>query len=177
MQTTFTARIKKAWIMRCVDVPPAVVRALGGAKRIPVLARYLGETVETTLTPGGQGCGRILLRMELLRPAGLDAGDEIEVSLTPDRVSREPELPADLARALRFRPGAQAAWAAQTPAMRRQVVLYLDRAKTEATREKYVERAVDSLLERAARREPKPGAAAASTRPTPRRPDRRAIEH
>ena len=152
LMETFRARIKKQWIMRCVDVPTAVVRALGGGQRIPVLARYLGETVETTVVPGGRGCGRITLRMDLLRPAGLDTGDEIEITLQPDTTSREPEVPADLGRALRFRPGAQAAWERQTPAMRRQVVLYLDRAKTEPTREKYVERAVESLLVRAARR-------------------------
>lgn len=149
---TFTARIKKQWIMRCVDVPGSVVRALGGAQRIPVLARYLGETVETTVVPGGRGRGRITLRMDLLRPAGLDAGDELEISLDPDKASREPEVPLDFARALKFRPGAQSAWEQQTPAMRRQIVLYLDRAKTETTREKYVERAVESLLEREARR-------------------------
>lgn len=183
MPETFTARIKKVWVMRCVDVPPAVVRALGGAARIPVLARYLGETVETTLTPGGGGCGRITLRMELLRPAGLDAGDALDVSLTPDRASREPETPADLGRALRFRPGAQAAWEAQTPAMRRQMVLYLDRAKSETTREKYVERVVESLLERVARRrDPKaravrrPSSQAAAPRPPGGRTGRRAIE-
>ena len=148
---TFTARIKKVWIMRCVDVPGPVVRALGGGPRIPVLARYLGQTVENTVVPGGRRRGRLTQHMDFLRPAGLDVGDEIEISLEPDPVSRGPEVPPDFARALKFRPGAQSAWEQQTPAMRRQVVLYLDRAKTEATREKYVERAVESLLERVAR--------------------------
>lgn len=155
---TFTAPIKKVWIMRCVDVPAGIVRALGGGKRIPVLAHYLGQTLENTVVPGGRGQGRVTLHMDVLRPAGLDVGDVIEVSLEPDPASREPEIPADLERGLAFRPGARAAWERQTPAMRRQVVLYLERAKTEVTREKYVERAVESLLERLGKNSPRPKA-------------------
>ncbi|MBV9128305.1 MAG: YdeI/OmpD-associated family protein [Verrucomicrobia bacterium] len=161
---TFTARIKKVWIMRCVDVPAAVMRRLGGDgigknksprknARIPVLAHYLGQTLENTIVPGGRGLGRMTLHMKVLRPAGLDVGDTLEISLEPDRVSREPEVPPDLARALAVRSLARKGWERMTPAGRRQVVLYLDRAKTEATREKYVERFLERLSEEESARE------------------------
>ena len=49
---TFTTRIEKIGFLRCVIVPPHIVKALGSAMRIPVLARYGGETTLSTLARG-----------------------------------------------------------------------------------------------------------------------------
>lgn len=145
---TFTARIRKVWVMRCVDIPAGVYRALGGARSIPVIARYAGETTQTSVVPGGRGRGRLTLRMDVLRPAGLEAGDEVEVSLEPDPVSREPDVPADFQEALRFRPGAAAAFAQAPTGMRRQIMIYLEAAKREETRAGRIEKIIESLAER-----------------------------
>ena len=50
---TFSTRIGNIGILRRVIVPPEIVKALGGATRIPVLARYAGETTRSTLAPAG----------------------------------------------------------------------------------------------------------------------------
>jgi hypothetical protein len=144
---TFQARICKNWIMRCVDVPEEIVQALGGGRGIPVLARYCGETTETTVVPGGGGKGRLILRMDILRPAGLETGDTVEVSLEPDHASREPELPPDFQRALRFRPEAAEAFQRAPVSMRRQLMLYLEAAKREETRAGRIERIIERLAE------------------------------
>src|SRR5687768_8421320 len=99
---TFTTRIGKIGILRSVIVPSAIVKRLGGAMRIPVLARYAGETTRSTLTPAGGPKRRLVLQMSVLRPASLDAGNTIEISLEPATESHKQALPADLARALRF---------------------------------------------------------------------------
>jgi hypothetical protein len=52
---TFIARIGRIGILRSVIVPAEIVRALGGAMRIPVTARYAGEITRSTLAPAGGG--------------------------------------------------------------------------------------------------------------------------
>ena len=77
---TFIARIGRIGILRSVMVPSEVVKALGGAMRIPVIARYAGESTRSTLAPAGEVKRRLVLQMDVLRPAHLDAGD----SMSPD---------------------------------------------------------------------------------------------
>lgn len=153
---TFTAAIRKVWVMRCADVPADVLQALGGARTIPVLATYAGQTHETTITPGGAGLGRVSLRAETLRAAGLDVGDAMEITLEPDPVPREPEVPEDPRRALAFRPDARTAFGKLTPAGRRQAVIYLDKARREETRAGLVEKLVERLAERAREKPARP---------------------
>src|SRR5687768_3319003 len=106
---TFTARIGKIGVLRCVIVPPKIVTALGGGRRIPVVARYAGEVTESTLVPAGGGKRRLVLQMDVLRPAKLDAGDTLEIALTRAAGTHKRPLPPDLQRALQFRPAAAAA--------------------------------------------------------------------
>lgn len=149
---TFTARIEKNWIMRCVIVPAAIVRALGGETRIPVVAEYAGEKVETTVMPAGRGRGRLTVLMDILRPRDLDAGDKLEVTLKRATHSREPAVPADLQRALSFRPVAQREFTEGPPSQRRWIVTFLDEAKRAETRHARIELVLERLAERAAKR-------------------------
>lgn len=153
---TFSARIEKNWIMRCVIVPAAVMRELGGEKRISVVAEYAGEKVETTVMPAGGGRGRLTVLMDILRLHGLDAGDRIEVSLKRATRSREPAVPADLQRALQFRPVAQKEFVQGPPFQRRWIVTFLDEAKRAETRLARLELVLERLAERAAKRKPRP---------------------
>lgn len=146
---TFAARIGKNWIMRCVIVPASVMRALGGGLRIPVVARYAGGKAATTVMPAGRGRGRLTVLMEILRPAGLDAGDRLEVELTRSMDPRDPVVPADLRRALQFRPAARATFDQGPPSMRRWMVRYIEDARRAETRQARVELILERLAERA----------------------------
>ncbi len=148
---TFTARIEKNWIMRCVIVPVAVMRALGGGTRIPVLAAYAGEKHLTTVMPAGGGRGRLTVLADFVRAAGLDVGDRIEVTLTRSTESRDPAVPADLQRALQFRPAARAAFEQGPASQRRWIVIYLDQARRAETRAARVELILERLTEIAQR--------------------------
>ncbi len=148
---TFTARIEKNWIMRCVIVPVAVMRALGGGTRIPVLAAYAGEKHLTTVMPAGSGRGRLTVLADFVRAAGLDVGDRIEVTLTRSTESRDPAVPADLQRALQFRPAARAAFEQGPASQRRWIVIYLDQARRAETRAARVELILERLTEIAQR--------------------------
>ena len=161
---TFTARIGKNWIMRCVIVPAGVMRSLGGGMRIPVIASYAGEKVLTTVMPAGQKRGRLVVLMDILRPAGLDAGDRLEVTLTRSTDPRDPVVPADLKRALQFRPAAREAFEQGPPSMRRWMIRHIEEARRAGTRQARVDLILERLVER-----PRPRAAKAqASDPAPR---------
>src|SRR5688572_26130779 len=111
----FTTRIGKIGILRSVTVPPKIVTALGGEARIPVVARYAGETTYSTIVPAGGMKRRLVLQMDVLRPAKLDAGDSIDVSLERANASHQQPLPLDFQRALQFRPSAAAEFDRASP--------------------------------------------------------------
>lgn len=149
---TFTAKITRIGILRCVIVPPEITQALGAASRIPVLARYASETTRSTLTPAGGKKRRLTLQMAVLRPAGLDAGDTIEVSLEATTASHKRALPPDLARALQFRPAAAAELDRAAPSTWRIIVERLEQARAPETRQRRLEHIVERLAELAAAR-------------------------
>ncbi|MDB6167904.1 MAG: hypothetical protein JWM88_768 [Verrucomicrobia bacterium] len=149
---TFTARIEKNWIMRCVIVPAPVMRGLGGGVRIPVVAEYAGEKVLTTVMPAGRGRGRLTVLSDLVRAAGLDFGDRIEVTLIRSNDPREPVVPPDLQRALQFRPAARGEFENGPASQRRWIVHYLDEARRAETRAARVDLVLERLTENARRR-------------------------
>ena len=148
----FTARIGRTGILRSVIVPAKVVQALGGSLRIPVLARYAGETTRSTLAPAGGLKRRLVLQMAVLRSAQLDAGDTIEIVLERATQSHKQPLPPDLARALQFRPTAAAELDRAAPSTWRMIVERLEQARAPETRQRRVEQIVERLAEMAATR-------------------------
>lgn len=149
---TFTSKIRKIGAPYAVDVPRKVVEELGGESMIPVVVRYAGDAHASTVTPGGNGRGRVFLHADTLKAAGFKVGDAIEVTLTRDRQPRVIEVPADLARALQFRPAAAKEFARAAPSTRRVVIEKIVEARTAETRERRIERLVEQLAERAAKR-------------------------
>lgn len=150
--TVFTARIQKLGVLRHVIVPPAAATALGGGLRIPVIARYAGETTVSTLVPAGGKKRRLVLQLAVLRPAKLDAGDILAVELSPDRSPRHVMLPDDLRRALQFRPAATAAFERGSPSTRRIVLELLAQSRTPETRQRRLDKIIERLAENTADR-------------------------
>lgn len=149
---TFTAPIVKIGILRSVIVPPKIAAALGGASRIPVIARYAGEITRSTLVPAGGAKRRLVLQMDVLRPAKLDAGDRLEVSLERSTESHKQELPPDLQRALQYRPAAAAELDRASPSTWRMIIERIEEARAPETRQRRIEMCVERLAEMAAAR-------------------------
>jgi len=116
--------------VRWIDIPRRAVASLGSGKQINAILRFNDDLDRVTLLPGKPGCYKLAFKVELLKAAGVDAGDVIDFSLTPDRASREPELPAEMAKAFQARPELRKHWAAHSVAVRRQVVRYIEQAKS-----------------------------------------------
>jgi hypothetical protein len=169
----FVATIYKLWMMRHVDVPDEVARALvkelaagdtratsghGGrsskknksvrTKYIPVLATVNGQEARVTLVPAGGGRYRVQLNTALRKAARADAGDEVSVTLRLDRESREPAVPSDLRIALKENPEARKIFEALTTGHRRHIVDWFDSARGVDTRIRRLGFTIEFLLKR-----------------------------
>jgi hypothetical protein len=135
----FSGRIYKVGLIRYVDVPAVVSRALGpSGAHIPVFGTVNGVALRTTLVSRGKGCHRVAIHGDIRKQLQIDGGAIVEVALQLDKDPREPVLPPALAMALRSAPQAQAVFRAMTPALRRQIVRYLTSVKQQATLERRV---------------------------------------
>ena len=126
--TSFRAKLYRIALVRWVDLPKRVIDALGlpradikgGGLGLNALLRFNEDLDRVTLLPGKRGHYKLAFKAELLRAAGVDAGDTVDFTLEADTASREPELPAELARAFQNRPQLCERWLAHSVAIRRQ---------------------------------------------------------
>ena len=130
------ARLYRITQIRWVDVPKAAVKKLGPGRTIKAVLHFNDDLDRVTLLPGKRGHYRLAFKVELLRAAGVDAGDMIAFALAPDKASREPALPEEMRRAFQALPLLAERWAAEKLAHRRQIVRYIEQAKTPETRER-----------------------------------------
>jgi hypothetical protein len=130
-----------------VQVPDHAWQVLGGKATKRVIATLNGHAERLGLLPQEGGGRYLMLRKTLCQQLGLAIGQELEVSLAPDPNPDYVELPDELAEALAAWPEAEAAFQAQTGAMRRAMARKVAEAKRPDTRARY---AVE-LAERLAR--------------------------
>jgi hypothetical protein len=142
----FRAPLYRIGANYCVDVPPHVSAALGGAVRIGVRGSLDGAPVRSTLVPRGGGAHRLFVPPTVWRDGGLRVGDEISARIERDPSAGErPALPAFFASALARRPAARAVFNAMRPASQRAVVRWHLAPRTAATRERRLEVGLDRL--------------------------------
>jgi Bacteriocin-protection, YdeI or OmpD-Associated/Domain of unknown function (DUF1905) len=156
----FVAKIQKIWIMRCIDVPRDISKAVkkeagGNPRHIPVHGWIDGLAFENTLVPRGGGNYRFHVNSKIWRKLQIDAGAAVEVTMLLDQEPREAVVPPDLAAELAGTPRALAAFNAITPSLRRHIVDWVDKAKQSKTRDKRVQFIVKRMLERARKKSQK----------------------
>jgi hypothetical protein len=121
------------------------VAAVGeGAKRFPVLATINGHTFQATVTRMG---GEFLLGLnrEVRGAAGVEAGDQVELTLALDEAPREVEVPPALAAGLSGDPTAREAFERLAYSHRKEFARWVAEAKREETRERRVAQALEML--------------------------------
>jgi hypothetical protein len=154
----FVATIYKIGINRCVDVPPDISGQFQPAKYVAVVTIIGGRTSRTTLVPGAEGY-RLFLNSQMRKAAHVDAGDLVGVLLRLDRESRELPIPPELEQALDADAAARDAFAAITPALRREFLRWVLAAKSSETRVRRIQRGLKTLIDRvSARKQAKSGA-------------------
>jgi hypothetical protein len=130
--------------MKGLEVPEAVVDALGGGKRPPVVITINGHSWKSRVAIMR---GRNLLGLSNAnrKAAALVVGEEVEVDLQLDAEPRVVTEPDDFARALDADPAARAAYDALAFSHRREHVLAVDSAKKPETRQRRIEAALAML--------------------------------
>lgn len=132
------------------EVPDSVVDSLGGGGRPKVSVTVNGFTFRTSIARMG---GRYLLGFSAERrtEAGVTAGEVLEVDVELDTAPRELEVPEPLAAALAADRQAQAFWETLSYSNRQWHVLQVTSAKTDATRDRRIEKSIAALRDGRAR--------------------------
>lgn len=127
-----------------IQVPPEIVEAMGAGKKPPVRVTINGHSYQSTVAP--RDGGRFLVGVSAVNreAAGVAAGDEIDVEIEHDAAPRTIEVPTDLRAAL-DEAGLGERFDALAYSHRKQHVLAVEDAKTEATRQRRIAKAVEML--------------------------------
>ncbi len=105
-----------------------------------------GFPFQATLEPDGQGGHWLRADQKLREAAGLEAGDVVTLEIAPAAVEPEPEVPADLRKALAAAaPKALATWSDITTIARRDWIHWITSGKRAETRAKRIDVALSKL--------------------------------
>lgn len=127
-----------------IEVPADVITALNKGKKPPVKVTVNGFTYQSTVAVMG-GAYMIPLSQERRAAAGVEAGEEIEVTLELDTEPRTVEVPDDLAAALAAKPGARQAFDKLSYSARKEHVRQVESAKAAETRTRRITSIVEKL--------------------------------
>jgi len=125
-----------------VEVPPAVVEALGGKGRIPVTATFDGVPYRGSIV---RMRGVAVLGVQKAIMA--EVGDSLTVVVRNDEAPREVEVPDDLAEALARNDPARTAFEGLSFSHKREYVEAINEAKRPETRARRVERTIQALID------------------------------
>jgi hypothetical protein len=137
MAITFRATLQQQGVGCFVEVPEAIMHALGKAKKPALRVVLNGVELRTTIAVYG-GRSLIGLRREIREAAQVMAGETIELSVELDEQPRTVDVPADLAAALAADPDASRAFERLSFTNRKEYVSWVQDAKRPATRQRRV---------------------------------------
>lgn len=144
MKATYTTIVWADGNNTGLEVPADVIATLGTSKRPPVIVSLAGYSYRSTVAVMG-GVFMIPLSKANREAAGVQGGDQVEVTLELDLAPRTVELPDDLAAALEARSGARAAFDAAAPSTRKEFVRQVESAKAAETRTRRIAAIVEKL--------------------------------
>ena len=105
-----------------------------------------GVPFQATLEPDGQKSHWLKVDRKLGEAAGADAGDVVTLEIAPAAEEPEPDMPADLRKALAgAAPKARALWSDITPIARRDWIHWITSAKQPETRARRIKNACSML--------------------------------
>lgn len=128
-----------------IVVPSEVIERLGQGRRPAVRVSVNGYEFRTTIG-SMNGKSMISVSAAIRKASGLEAGDKVDVELTPDSTPREVVIPADLARAFKTNPAASAFFATLSNSVQRYHVDNIEAAKSAETRQRRIDKAIELFL-------------------------------
>jgi len=104
-----------------------------------------GHPFCATLEPDGQKSHWLKVDKKLREAVGAEPGDVVSLEIMPVEKEPEPQVPADLRKALAAAPNARVLWSDITPVARRDWIHWITSAKRSETRARRVENACEML--------------------------------
>ncbi|HKP51768.1 MAG TPA: YdeI/OmpD-associated family protein [Chloroflexia bacterium] len=146
MAVTFTTILEKAEGINAtgIRIPAGVIAALGTQKRPKVKVTINGYTYRNTVAVFGD-VFMVGVSQEHRAASGLEAGNQVEVTLELDTEPRTVEVPEDLKAALSAKAGALEAFEARSYTMRKEFVRQVTEAKAQETRERRIAKIVAEM--------------------------------
>lgn len=147
----FESKLFKIGSWTILRLPESASAQLPSRGMIMVEGTVNGVSFKTLLEPDGKyGPGKkpshwFSPSKKLLSDAHAKLGDTVEVSLQPTKDWIEPEIPDDLKKALSSSPKAEALWRDITPLARWDWIRWIRAVKTDETRRKHIDVALDKL--------------------------------
>lgn len=120
-------------------------------KPMPVLVQVNGQpdpAWRVNMMPAGDGSFYLYLDGVVRKASGTDVGDRVEVSIVFDAAYRsgpQHDMPPEFAVRLENDPAAKARWDGLSPSLQKEILRYLANLKSDAARQRNVERAMAVL--------------------------------
>lgn len=140
----FKAQLIPSGNATAVEVPEAVMKALGPEARPPVTITINGHTWRSRIALM-RGSALIGISAANRKASGIGSGDVIEVSVELDAAPREVELPPDLDAVFAKSRKAASAFEALPFGLKRKYIAHLEEAKSAATRQRRMEKLLSEL--------------------------------
>lgn len=126
-----------------IVVPPEVVESLGAGKRPKVIVKLKSYSYRSSIAVMS-GDFMIPVSAEVRANSGVTAGERVDVEVSLDTEERVVTVPEDL-RELLNSEGLEAKFQALSYSKQKMIVLSVDSAKTDETRQRRLNSAIDSL--------------------------------
>ena len=130
-----------------IEVPPEVIERLGAGKRPPVVVDVNGYAYRSTVGVMG-GKHMISVSAAIRKETGLAGGDTVRVALQLAETPRPVDIHPDFAAALSAHDTASAFFSTLPNSLQRYHADSINAAKTEATRQRRIEKTVALLAAR-----------------------------
>ena len=127
-----------------IEVPPKVVESLSSGKRPAVKVTVKGYTYRSTVATM-EGKFMVGVSAKVREEAGVAGGDTVDVDIELDTEKREVTVPPDLAKAFKRDAAARKAFESLSNSRKQRLTLPIESAKTDATRQRNVEKALTML--------------------------------
>ena len=128
-----------------IEVPENVLEELGGGKKPLVVVTLNNYTYRSAIAKMGDKF-LISLSAENRNNAKVKGGDKVDIKLELDLAPRTVDVPTELQNALDKNKTAKANFEKLAPSKKKALVLSVSEAKTDETRLRRIEKAVQSLL-------------------------------
>lgn len=126
-------------------LPKTASAKLPTRSMVTVRGTLAARSFQATLEPDGQGSHWLKVDAALQRAAGVAPGDTVTLEIAPVEVEPEPQVPTDVAAALRAHPVAKTQWDSLTPVARRDWIQWITSGKKAETRGKRIVTTCDML--------------------------------